>query len=99
MGRTVSGRELKAGQEEFAMGYNKVLLEMLAEGKRLPKSNDTLSVKETLVSKTASKSRIIEHDNVFAPEFAKYAGKKVPTAKIFDRCITRTAKNESVVDL
>ena len=31
----------------------------------------------------------------FEKEFAKYAGKKAPTAKIFDKCIGRTSKVES----
>ena len=97
MGRTVSGRELKAGQEEYAMQYSQVLLAKLAEGKRVPKSNDKISVKESLISKTTSKERIIENCNTFAPEFKKYSGKKAPTGKIFDKCIGRTAKNENVI--
>ena len=97
MGRTVSGRELKAGREQYAINYGEVLLTKLAEGKRTPKSNDTISVKESLISKTASKARIINNNNVFAHQFEKYAGKKAPTAKIFEKCIGRTAKHENVI--
>lgn len=95
MGRTVSGRELKAGQEEYALEYGSVLLAKIAEGKRIPKTNDTLSVKESLISKTTSKARIVSHDEVFAPYFKKYAGKKAPTAEIFEIATGKTTNSES----
>ena len=95
MGRTLSPRELQNGREEYAVEYSSVLLAKIAEGKRLPQSNNTISVKESLISKTRSKARIVSYDEVFAPEFKKYAGKKAPTAKIFEKCIGRTAKAES----
>jgi len=95
MGRTISSRELKAGLEEYAVKYNSTLLAQIAEGKRVPKTNDTLSVKESLISKTTSKARIVSNVELFAPYFKKYAGKKAPTAEIFEMATGKTAKNES----
>ncbi len=95
MGRTLSPRELQNGREEYAVEYSSVLLAKIAEGKRIPQSNNTISVKETLISKTASKSRVLANEKLFEKEFKKFAGKKAPTAKIFERCIGRTAKVES----
>ncbi len=95
MGRTLSPKDLQNGREEYAVEYGSVLLAKIAEGKRIPKTNDTLSVKESLISKTASKARIVSHDEVFAPYFKKYSGKKAPTAEIYEQAIGKTAKNES----
>ena len=49
MGRTLSPRELQNGREEYAIEYNSVLLAKIAEGKRLPQTNNTINVRETLI--------------------------------------------------
>ena len=95
MGRTVSGRDFKAGKEEYASEYYGVLLATLANGKRVPKTKSTISVSGSLLSKTASKARIVSHDQVFAPLFKKYAGKKAPTAEIFAQATGKSLESDN----
>ncbi len=95
MGRTLSSRELKNGREEYAAEYSSVLLAKIAEGKRIPQSNNTISVKESLISKTRSKARILNLEHYLAPEFKKHAGNKADTAIIFNKVIGKYAKNEN----
>lgn len=93
---TISGQECQAWRSERYYNINNNMLEMLAQGKRAPKENvELVSEKESLIFKTTRKANIINHGNVFEKEFAKYAGKKAPTAKIFEKCIGRTSKSES----
>ena len=93
MGRTVSGRELEAGIKEFAERKQIRLFEEMAKGAHVPKEGAKLiSVQESLISKTTKKAQILSWQEVFEPEFKKYAGAKAPTAEIFNKVIERTAK-------
>lgn len=93
---TISGQECQAWRSERYYNINNLMLEMVAKGKRVPKENvPILSERESLISKTRSKAIVVSHDEVFAPEFKKYAGKYAPTDKIFEKVIGKTAKNET----
>lgn len=100
MGRAVSGKELLAGQHEFSYKRNERLLQLLAEGKRLPKEGkEVLTERESLVSKTTYKSRVLALSNKFEKEFKKVSGKVANTAKIFTKVIGRNKTQEEVVSL
>ena len=93
----VSGKELLAGKHEFEYNKNQRLLEMLANGKRLPKEgSEVLSTKETLVSKTTKKAVILKFESKFEKEFKKYAGKKAPTEKIYNKVVGTAKEKETV---
>ena len=98
MGRTLSPKEMEAGIKEFAERKQIRLLEEMAKGPHVPKAGaEVISVQESLISKTTKKAKILSWQEVFEPEFKKYAGKKAPTAEIFERCIGRTAKSENTI--
>lgn len=97
MGRTVSPEALREGKEEFAYQTNNLILEMLNNKHQAKDGVSHISVKESLISKTASKARILDYEKSFAPEFAKCSGKKADTARIFDKVIGRTKTNETVI--
>jgi len=100
MGRSVSSTMLKDGREEFAFQTNTLILEMLNKEQYKAKEGvPHISVKESLISKTTSKARILAHEKRFASAFKKYAGQKADTAKIFDRVIGRTSKVEESITL
>lgn len=100
MGRTVSGKELLAGQHEFEFNKNQRLLELLAQGKRLPKEGSkVISEKESLLSKTAHQARRLKLNAEFEKEFKRVAGKVANTAKIFEKVIGRQKQQEEVVAL
>ena len=100
MGRTVSGKELLAGQHEFEFNKNQRLLELLAQGKRLPKEGSiVVSEKESLISKTTHQAKRLDLCSQFEKEFKKVAGRTANTAKIFDKVIGRTRQQEEVVSL
>ena len=98
MGRTVSGKELLAGQHEFSYKRNERLLALLAEGKRAIKEGckRVISVKESLISKTTHQRNRLLLGETLAPEFKKAAGKKASVEKIFSKVIGRKAKEEVV---
>ena len=96
MGRTVSGKELEAALKEFAERKQIRLFEEMAKGAHVPKANaERITVQESLIIKTTKKAEILSLQEKFEAEFAKYAGKKAPTAKIFDKVIGRTAKKDA----
>ena len=89
---TVSGQECQAWRSEVHFNINNRIVELLAKGKRTPKANvEHITEKESLIFKTTRKANILAIGAELEPEFAAYAGKKVPTDKIFER----TAKNEN----
>lgn len=100
MGRSVTPDELRRGREEFNYGKNQLILEMLKNGKRIPKEGvETVSVKETLLWAADSKTNILNLEEKFEPYFKKCTGKKANTAKIFEKVIGRTAKQEEAINL
>ena len=101
MGRTVSGKELLAGQHEFEYNKNQRLLQLLAEGKRALKDvgKKVITVKESLISKTTNQAKRGELREQFEKEFSKYSGKVADTAKIFSKVIGRKKVQEEVVSL
>lgn len=99
MNKTVSAKDLKAGIEEFAYNKNKRILMMLSEGKRVVANNNVVSTKQSLIFKTTSKSNILSNTKLFEPEFAKRAGKKVNTARVFEKMVGVSSNVESDVVL
>lgn len=97
---TISGQECQAWRSERYFNINNLMLEMLAKGKRVPREDAKIvTEKESLIFKTTRKANVLAAQRKFEKEFSKYAGKKAPTAKIFDKCIGRTAKAENTVSL
>lgn len=101
MGRTVSGTELLAGQHEFAYNKNRILVDMLAQGNSAIKEikNKALTVKESLISKTATQLRRLSLSKEMEKLFENFAGKTASTEKIFNKVIARTARTEEVASL
>ena len=100
MGRTISGKEILAGQHEFDYNRKQRLLQLLAQGKRLPKEGkEVITEKESLISKTTYKSRILAISEKFETEFKKVAGKTADTAKIFSKVIGRKKQKEEIASL
>lgn len=100
MGRIISAAALREGREEFAYCTNQLILEMLNNKQHQAKEGvPHITVKESLISKTTSKARILDYETSFAPAFKKYAGKKADTAKIFNKVIGRTAKHEETMSV
>ena len=99
MGRTVSGKELEAGQHEFDFNLKNRTLIVLAEGKRKLKEGckEVITVAESLISKTTHQRNRLLLGQSLAPEFKKFAGKKANTERIFEKNNAR--KREEVVAL
>ncbi|MBQ8615401.1 MAG: hypothetical protein IJ415_02425 [Clostridia bacterium] len=100
MGRTISGKEILAGQHEFKYNRNQRLLQLLAQGKRLPKEGkEVITEKESLISKTTYKSRILSLSEKFEAEFKKVSGQFANTSKIFSKVIGRKKTQEEVASV
>lgn len=101
MGRTVSGKELLAGQHEFSYKRNERLLQLLAEGKRVVKKagEKVISVKESLISKTTNLAKHLALCEKFKNEFSKCAGKYADTKKIFSKVIGINKTQEEVASI
>ena len=99
MGRTVSGKELEAGQHEFDFNLKNRILIVLAEGKRKVKEGckAVITVKESLLSKTTHQRNRLLLGEALAPEFKKCAGKKANTGRIFEKKIAINKTQEEVI--
>ena len=98
MGRTISGARAQAIREEYNYHYNQRLLELLAQGKRVPANKaDVVSEQEILTQSIAKKTKRLENERLFDKEFKKHAGKKINTAKVFEKVVGKSAeKNEGL---
>lgn len=92
---SISPEEMKAWRRDRYDNIARIELGLITQGKRLPKTKKVVTEQEALIFKVTRKSNILKHENMFSKEFAKYAGKKANTAKIFEKCILRTAKKET----
>ena len=96
MGRTVSGKELAGGIEMFAAGKQTRILKEMTKGAHMPKEGvEVIGVRDILTAKTKEKSKILTLQERLEKAFAKYAGKKAPTERIFEECIGRTKRSEN----
>ena len=98
---TISGPECQAWRSERYFNIRRYMVEMLAKGKRVPseKTSGVITEKESLIFKTTRKANIISHEQKFAPEFEKCAGKKADTKSIFERVIGRKKTHEEIASL
>ena len=95
MGRTVSGKELAEGIEIFAGRKQARLLKEMTKGAHVSQKAEVVDVRSILLAKTKEKSKILTLQERLEKEFAKYAGKKAPTARIFEECIGRTRRSDN----
>jgi len=100
MANTISPKECEAWRKERHFNINQIIIKMLGKGKRLPKEGVPVVTEERILkSRIEPKKTVLSLEEKFAPEFAKYTGKKADTAKIFSKVIGRKKTQEEVVAL
>lgn len=100
MGNTISPKECEAWRNERHFNINQIIVKMLEQGKRIPKTGARLvSEQSILKARIAAKSTVLSLEDKFASEFKAYAGKKADTAKIFSKVIGRNKKQEEIVSM